>query len=329
MKSFKERDPIRVGLVGTVVLLLALLAVFNFDSIPGISSSRTITAEFADASGIAGGDTVQIGGVDVGKVTRIDLESDHVDVVLSVDSQGRQLGERTSAAIKVETALGRRYVELTPDGNGEVGDRIPLGRTRSGFDITDSLSKVTERLEGTDKATVSEALTSVSTLMEELPTDLKVSADGIAEMARTVASRDQEIADLLANANGVTGVLGEHNQELTTLIADGETLFAALDARADTIRSVMIEVRRVSDQIRGLAADNRESTPPMLTELDRVLATLNSNYENIDNAITGMRPFVTQLGEVVGSGPFFGVLLQNIAPANLNGQIPGSPGGVN
>lgn len=318
-----------MGLVGTVILLLALIGVFNLDSIPGISSTRTITAEFADASGITGGDSIQIGGVAVGKVTRIDLESDHVDVVLSIDSQGRRLGERTTAAIKVETALGRRYIELTPDGDGEAGDRIPLGRTRSGFDITDSLSKVTELLEDTDKATVSEALTSVSTLMNELPTDLKASADGIAEMAGIVASRDQEFADLLANANGVTGVLGEHNHELTTLIADGETLFTALDARADTIRSVMIEARRVSDQIRGLAADNREATPPMLAELDRLLATLNSNYENIDNAITGLRPFVTQLGEVVGSGPFFGVLLQNIVPANLNGQLPGSPGGVN
>ncbi|QZS56821.1 MCE family protein [Rhodococcus opacus] len=328
-KSFKERNPLHLGLIGTAVIAVLMVAVFNYQAIPFLTGARTVTGEFADASGLAAGDHVQIGGVEIGEVESITLRPNHVDIELRIDPHGRTLGARTHAAIKVETALGRRYVELTPDGDGELGDTIPADRTTSGFDITDSLSRVTETLEGTDKSTASQALTSISELMNALPDNLKQSSDGIARIADTVASRDTQIRQLLDLSTSVSGVLSERNNNLTALITDGETLFAALNDRAATIRSLLVQVRAVSEQIRGVVADNRDSTAPMLAELDTVLTTLNQNYTNIDNAITGLRPFVTQLGEVVGSGPFFSVLLQNIAPANLRGQMPGSPGGVN
>ncbi len=45
-----------------------------------------------------------------------------------------------------------------------------------------------------------------------------------------------------------------------------------------------------------------------------------------DDLVSGLKTFTFQLGEAVGTGPFFNVLLQNIVPATLTGQTPLSPG---
>lgn len=69
-KSFLERNPIRLGVIGTLVLVGVLAVALNFDTIPGIGP-KTYHAEFLDASGLVVGDTAQIAGVKVGKVREI------------------------------------------------------------------------------------------------------------------------------------------------------------------------------------------------------------------------------------------------------------------
>ncbi|APE37073.1 mammalian cell entry protein [Nocardia mangyaensis] len=327
MKSFFDRDPIRLGWIGTGVLVALLVLVFNYQSIPGWPGSSSYVVEFTDASGLQPGDTVQITGITVGKVTSIQLVGDHVDVEVHADTRDRRLGDRTGAAIKVETVLGRRFVELRPDGGGELGDRIPVSRTTSGYDITDSLSQLTGKLEGTDKKKLSDALDSISTVTENLPENLQSAFDGISRASATVADRDQAVRDLFTETSAVSEILADRNQNLTALISDGGTLFAALNDRAATIRSLLFTVTQVSNELRGLVADNAATTPPALAELEKLIALLNENHANINDAISGLRPFATQLGEVVGSGPFFSALLHNITPVNLHGQGPGSLGG--
>ncbi|WP_461665754.1 MCE family protein [Gordonia sputi] len=327
MKADTSRRAVRFGLIGTTAIIVAVLVVFNYRSLPFWPGATTVVAEFADASGISAGDDIQIAGVPAGDIRSITLRDDHVDVTMRLTSGWKQLGAQTSAAIKVETALGKRYIQLDTAGSGQIGDRIPMSRTTSGFDLTDSLQQLTTTVKGTDKPQLANAVRSLTDVMTALPPNLAQSLDGLSGAADTIASRDAGIRTLLQRANSVTGVLADRNHQLTTMIDDGAVLFQELNDRAAVIRSVLVSVRRVSDEISALVRDTKASTPPMLTELQKVTATLNANYDNINASITGLKPFVTQLGEVVGSGPFFSVLLHNIAPANLRGQQPGSPGG--
>ncbi|MFJ2667480.1 MCE family protein [Nocardia fluminea] len=327
MKSFAERNPVRLGMVGSGVVLAMLAGAFNYDRIPFWPGRTTVVAEFADASGLNLGDTVQISGIEVGKVDGINLTDDHVDIALRIDTDGQRLGARTTASIKVETALGRRYVEIRPDGDGAIGDRIPLERTASGYDLTESLNQLTGKLADTEKKQLADAVDEVGKVLDNLPDNLHSSLTGVSRLSQTIASRDGAVRDLLDQSQAVSGILAQRNQSLTTLLADGGSLFAALNDRAAMISALLIDVRAVSDQLRAVVRDNEQTIAPMLAELNKVLDLLNTNHDNINAAISGMRPYVMQVGEVVGSGPFFGVLLHNIAPANLDGQQPGAPGG--
>lgn len=327
-KSFLERNPIRVGVVGTLVLLGVIVVALNYDTIPGIAA-KTYHAEFGDASGLVVGDTTQIAGVKVGEVREISLDGDKVDVEFDADSGDVRLGDDTHATIKVETALGRRYIELTPGGDGELGrgGTIPLSNTTSGYDLTRSLEEVTDKVSKTDTVDLSGALDQLSEVEQALPPNLQSSLTGLSRLSETVASRDADLRHLLTNTAGVSALLSDRSQRVAELLGQGQSLFAALNQRADAIHHILVQARQITDELTALKRDNEATLAPTLAQMDTLVTTLNNNYDNINASLTGLERYSQQIGDVVGSGPFFAALLQNILPANLAGQLPGSLGG--
>ncbi|MCU1643022.1 MAG: mce4C [Nocardia sp.] len=328
-KSFLERSKLRMGVVGTLLIIGALVLAFKFDSIPFIHRGASLHAEFADASGLAVGDAVQVAGVKIGKVRSIDLGSAKVDVTFDADGKNQKLGDETTATIKVQTVLGRRFIDLDPRGPGELRDgaTIPLSRTTSGYDITRSLQEVTDKVAQTDKTNLAAALDQIGKVESQLPPSLNSSITGLGRLSNSIATRDDGIRKLLANTKDVSAIVSQRNGQVAALFDQGNSLFTALNTRATTIHRVLVQAKAVSDALTGVAQDNATTLKPTLDQLDSLINTLNKNYDNLNSALTGLQHFATQVGEAVGSGPFFGALLHNIIPANLAGQIPGSPGG--
>ena len=328
-KSFLERDALRMGFIGTAVLIGVMFLTLNFNSIPGVSGAATYRAEFTDASGLAVGDTTQIAGVKVGEVKEIELSGTKVNVKFDADHADVTLGEDTTAAIKVETVLGRRYIEITPGKHGKLADdaTIPLAQTTSGYDVTRALEEVSDKVSKTNTVELSGALEQISSVEDELPPDVRSSLDGLSRLSNTVSSRDEELRKLLSGTADVSKILADRDGQVAQLLGQGQSLFGALNDRADTIHRVLVQSRQVADALTGLARDNAGTLGPTLDQLKTLVATLNSNYDNIDASLTGFERITKQVGEAVGSGPFFNFLLQNVLPANLSGQLPGSFGG--
>lgn len=329
-KASVQRDPLRIGIVGTVVLVALLAVGFNFQAIPGVQTGAAYHAEFRDASGLLEDSTVQMGGVEIGAVRSITLSGNKVDVEFDADVSQLHLGTDTTATIKVETVLGHRYIDLVPGSDREElhpGDTIPIEQTSSGYDITRSLDEVTDTVSKTDTVDLSGALDQISTVEHQLPPDLQAQLSGLTRLSNTVASRDQELRDLLGHAAAVTGVLGDRDAQVSALLDQGESLFAALNGRSAALHRILVQSRTITDELTALKRDNQDTLTPTLAQLDTLVGTLNTNYDNINAALTGVDRFAKQMSDVIGSGPFFGVLLHNILPANLAGQLPGSLGG--
>ncbi|MET8430922.1 MCE family protein [Nocardia sp. NPDC004860] len=320
----RERNRVRVGIIGSLAVVVVLALVFEYRSLPGIHGGADYRAEFADASGLYAKDEVQVAGVVVGHVDSVELSGDHVVVGFSADTHGVALGGQTRAAIKVATLLGKRYLELAPEGSGTLaaGATIPLQRTASGYDVSQSLAEVSNTVARTDKKQLTEALDKAGQLLHTVSPDLGSSLTGLTRLSNSVASRDQAVEDLLAHANGVTGILAQRNQQFALLLSDGRSLFAALNTRAAQVHGVLVQAKQVFDELSAVARDNAASIGPTLAELGKTVDTLNQNYRNISEAVSGLRNFTTSLSDVVASGPFFNVLLDNITPANLS-----NPGG--
>ena len=139
-------------------------------------------------------------------------------------------------------------------------------------------------------------------------------------MSRTIASRDEEIRRLLAGTRNLSGVLADRNAEFEALLADGNLLLDEVQRRRDAISALLDGTVALSEQLRGLVADNREQLRPTLESLDRVAATLQRNVDDLEEAIR-LQPVFTRLFQnTVGNGEWFDNYVCALVPPQ-NGPI--------
>ena len=128
IKPLAERNRVAVGATGIVLIVAIVVAAFSYDKIPFIKGTSDYQAYFADAGGIKTGSDVRVSGLGVGRVSGIHLEGAKVLVDFTV-RDGVELGDRTEAAIKTETQLGTKVMELTQRGDRNLNRPIPIELT--------------------------------------------------------------------------------------------------------------------------------------------------------------------------------------------------------
>jgi phospholipid/cholesterol/gamma-HCH transport system substrate-binding protein len=314
---FRERNPVIVGAVGLGVIAAMLLLAFNIDKLP-LLAGRSHSAALSEAGGLKAGDDVRIAGVKVGKVTAVDLEGDHVRVDFRV-GRSTELGERTSASVRIKTILGQKFLALDPAGQGELTAEIPISRTTPAYDVVEAFSDLATTTGNIDTDQLASALDTVSTTFRDSPDEVRAAVDGLGRLSRTIASRDDQLRELLRHANGVTGVLSDRNKELVALLADGDLLLQELRKRRADIHTLLVSTVTLSQQLTGLVRENRKVIGPALANLKNVLATLEANQQNLDKSIRLLAPFVRVFANTTGNGRWFDTYIQNIVPV---------PGGI-
>lgn len=126
-------------LVGIVCLGYLSIKLGKLEVIGG--NRYEVEAEFTSVSGLKPGATVEIAGVEVGRVKSIRLKEDRGVVTLSLRDDVN-LFDDTFASIKTRGIIGEKYVSLSPGGSGEVlraGGRIR--DTESGLDLEELVSQ--------------------------------------------------------------------------------------------------------------------------------------------------------------------------------------------
>ncbi|MDH4079850.1 MAG: outer membrane lipid asymmetry maintenance protein MlaD [Nitrospira sp.] len=100
-----------------------------------------VDALFNSASGLKSGATIEIAGVEVGRVKGISLKDDRAVVRLAVQN-GTALYTDTIASIKTRGIIGEKFLALSPGGGGDPlkpGDTIR--DTESGLDLEELVSQ--------------------------------------------------------------------------------------------------------------------------------------------------------------------------------------------
>src|SRR5687768_143381 len=124
-------------LVGAITLLVAIVAVFlSYNANSGLPFVPTydLNAEFENSANLVVGNDVRIGGQRVGAVSEIKPlpgEGDSpptASVELKLEKQVDPLPVDSTMIIRPRSALGLKYIEITPgesDEGFEAGDTIP------------------------------------------------------------------------------------------------------------------------------------------------------------------------------------------------------------
>ena len=310
---FRDRNPKAIGVWGVAGVVVLMAVSLNYDRIPYINGMHGATAYVADAAGLNTGDEVQVAGMKVGSVRKIQLDGDKVRVQLDISTKV-DLGTDTSAQIKTDSILGRRALAVFSDGRGELADRtIPLDRTSVPYSLTSALGDLSDTVEAMDTDSVQDALDVLSETMEQSSPEVAGAIDGITRLSQSLNKRDEAVLDLLDKAAGTTDVLGRRNEQINQLMVDGNTLFTALDLRKRALNELVTNIDTLAQQLSGVVQDNEAQLGPALDKLERVSDLLIRNREDIDLGLRRIVPYSTALGEAVASGPWFNAYVVNLS----------------
>lgn len=100
-----------------------------------------VEAEFTSASGLKSGASVEIAGVEVGRVKGIALQADRAMVALAIQN-GVKLYSDSIASIKTRGIIGDKYVALSVGGGGDpLKEGEKIRDTESGLDLEELVSQ--------------------------------------------------------------------------------------------------------------------------------------------------------------------------------------------
>jgi virulence factor Mce-like protein len=144
-------SPVLIGAVTVLVTIIAVFIAYNANSGLPFVPTYDVKAVLPSGAKLLKGNEVRVGGFRVGVVEEITPKTVEVDgerrsvaeVSMKLDKVVEPLSRDSTVIVRPRSALGLKYVELTP-GDSEAtlarGDTIPLGRASEPLELEDVLS---------------------------------------------------------------------------------------------------------------------------------------------------------------------------------------------
>jgi phospholipid/cholesterol/gamma-HCH transport system substrate-binding protein len=267
---------------------------------------------------------VRVAGVKVGKVSAIKIDGASVKVSFKV--KDAWLGDKTTAAIKIKTLLGQKYLSLDPQGVGTLNpdQAIPRDRTMSPFDVLDAFRGLSQTVDDINTDQLAQSFDAITQTFANTPSDVKGALSGLSKLSDTIAKRDSQLSNLLANTREVSQTLVDRDAEVTKLITDGNQLLDEVSKREQAISALLDGSRQLATQLQGLVDDNDKQLDPVLTNLDQLTSMLQRNQDSLAQGIAKFAPFIRVFTNTIGTGHWFdnyicGLVLPSVGPLNQEG----------
>lgn len=244
--EFSQDQQVKAGIfvvIGLVIISLSILLLGDDANV--FTSSYNLRIRFKQVQGLTEGSQVNLAGLKVGSIRRIEFATDSQELVAVVEIESRfkpRITDGTTASVKTLGALGDKYIYLTP------GERqnAPLAENsfipaEDGGDIFDMISK-----KGNELGSIVEVVGELNLLLKNLNHDgrtaklidsFSAAAFELKQLSRqTRESLDQkklhDVIDRLASIMGKIdrgdGTLGALindptlHQKLTTLLGESD-----------------------------------------------------------------------------------------------------------
>jgi phospholipid/cholesterol/gamma-HCH transport system substrate-binding protein len=310
MKPMKERNQVSVAIWGTIIAAAVVLLSVNLGNLPFINSTNTYYANFANADGLKSGDDVRVEGISVGSVDSVEVQGDHVHVAFSVKSDIK-LGSRSGASIEVATVLGNLFMQVESAGNGHLaeGATIPVQRTVVPYSLLGALNAFGKFSQRTNIPKLQHSLqTLASTISGIAPTDAKAALRGLAHVSTTLASKQQQVSQILQAADSIVHTLNQNSGALVGLVVQGDEFLKLVENRHALINQLLRDTARLGTQLRTLMQRNGAHLHTLLASLDTVSAVLVKEKVHLQRSISYLGQFGENITNITGAGPWLDLL---------------------
>ncbi|MCD0449362.1 MCE family protein [Actinocorallia sp. API 0066] len=338
MKSFRDRDPIIVGLVSATGLALLVGGVYLVGSTGVLKDRYTMSGVFTGTGDLRSGDEVRVAGVRVGEVSSVapDFRRGRVVITWKVDSDV-DLGPATRAEIRTANVLGGRYLRLTgPVARPylhtlpEDKRRIPEERTRTPATVNSVVSDSARTVEKLDAKALNRLVAQLTGVSEETRGKLRGSLRNLAALAETVSESSEDINKLLNGGDKLMAVMHTRDGQLTKLLANVRLMLAEVQARRDELATFLGDSSTVVQELTDLIDDHQRQLTGVIADLRGTLATLRPQLGDLGTVLAWAGPTLTGLAGAGGYGPWVEVAatgLGPLTPADLGALVDSAKDG--
>lgn len=299
----------RIGVFAAAMVAL-LLVVISAIVRPVSGDTASYRGEFTDVSGLKTGDDVRMFGVQVGKVSDIELVGSRGVVTFTVQ-RDRPMYTGSGLAIRYQTLTGQRYVDVRqPDSPGERlagGATIGADKTVPSFDITQLFNGLQPVLAEFSPGALNQFTENVLAVIEGNGAGIGPALDAFEQLSRYVSDRQAVLSLLLSNLQAISSQIGGKSPHLVTLLRG--------------IADVFVAFRKELDGLLDFAAVAPSALGPLNSLLNTLGFTENSN-PNLEKDLALLFPDPNQALDTLGRLPG---LLQSLAnllpPAGTSGQL--------
>ncbi|KUI46048.1 mammalian cell entry protein [Mycobacterium sp. GA-1199] len=319
---------IKLGAFSLVLLLFTAIIVVVFGQVR-FDRTTGYTAIFSSASGLRSGQFVRASGVEVGKVSNVELTNGgtQAKVEFNVD-RSLPLFEGTTASVRYLNLIGDRYLELKrgdSDKRMPAGATIPIERTHPALDLDALIGGFRPVFRALDPDKVNEIAQSIITVFQGQGGTINDILDQTASLTAALADRDQAIGEVIRNLNTVLDTTVRHQAEFDQTVQDFEKLITGLNNRRDPVASSVADISDAAGTVADLLADNRPLLQSTIGHLEAVQQPLVDQREQLNDILVRLPTAFKIIGRAGGIyGDFFNFYACDIS-LRLNGLQPGGP----
>jgi len=319
---------IKLGAFSLVLLLFTAIIIVVFGQMR-FDRTTGYSAVFSNASGLRAGQFVRASGVEIGKVSKVQLVNNGSQVKVDFDvDRSLPLFEGTTASVRYLNLIGDRYMELKRGDNDRRlpgGGTIPVEHTEPALDLDALIGGFRPVFRSLDPDKVNTIAQSIITVFQGQGGTINDILDQTASLTSALADRDQAIGEVIRNLNTVLDTTVKHQQQFDKTVQDFEQLITGLNNRADPIATSVAGISDAAGTIADLLADNRPLLQSTVGHLEVIQQPLVDQKDKLNDILTRLPTAFKIIGRAGGIyGDFFNFYSCDIS-IRMNGLQPGGP----
>lgn len=300
---------VKLSLFAALSILLSAVVVASLLDLD-LAASHSYHAIFTDASDLQSGDPVRIAGVQVGRVQSVKVYgTDDAEVTFKVDAS-QHLTTTSRAEIEYENLFGQHNLTVVSGGPGPPlapGAMIPLSRTTPALDLSDLFNGFQPLFEALTPNDINQLTANIIGTFQGQSGSLAALVNQAGKLTNNLAGRQTVIDQVVDNLTSLLHLVGDHDNELGTLIDNFDTLTGQLSGERGQLSTA---IGNASNLVTSLAHFTASLQPPLqsaITSLGSVTGSLAANQGAFSDAITTLSPTFTHAAKVVQNGAFINV----------------------
>ncbi len=238
--------------------------------VPGYDAGYLVKADFSDSGGIFAGAEVTYRGVPVGKVEKLSLVKDGVELGLRL-RPGTKIPTPTKALVANRSAVGEQYVDLQPQTDtGPVlrsGDLIPQTMTGIPIQPTQLIVNLDRLVRSVNTADVTVVLDELGRAFEGSGSDLQRLIDAGDQLTAAATQNLPQTLKLIHDSKPVLDTQRDLAGSFKSYNASLASLTAQLRASDPDFRALFANGTASADVTRSLLEANRAALPVLLGNL--------------------------------------------------------------